>query len=134
MRLIGKLIKCSKENLGNTPNEILNYIAAYVDNVFSNKTLTVGPLQNQLVLQVTVLADVLTGVERVVNTPLPIAYSISISQITWMYVLALPFQLAATLGWIAIPGTVIAGYIILVRLPSKAIEDFGGIIRPCLLG
>ncbi|KXL45730.1 hypothetical protein M433DRAFT_536313 [Acidomyces richmondensis BFW] len=108
-----KLIKGSKENLGNTPNEILTYIAAYVDNVFSNKTLTVGPLQNQLVLQITVLADVLTGVERVVNTPLPIAYSISISQITWMYVLALPFQLAATLGWIAIPGTVIAGYIIL---------------------
>lgn len=36
-----------------------------------------------------------------------------------MYVLALPFQLAATLGWIAIPGTVIAGYIILVSFTLK---------------
>ena len=59
------------------------------------------------------LTDVLTGVERVVNTPLPIAYSISISQITWAYVMALPFQLISYLGWVTIPGTIVAGYIIL---------------------
>jgi predicted membrane chloride channel (bestrophin family) len=50
------------------------------------------------------LTDVLSGTERVVNTPLPIAYSISISQITWAYVLALPFQLVGYLGWVTIPG------------------------------
>ena len=40
-------------------------------------------------------------------------YSISISQITWAYVLALPFQLAGPLGWVTIPGTILGGYIIL---------------------
>lgn len=59
------------------------------------------------------LSDVLTGCERVVNTPLPVAYSISIAQITYAYVFALPFQLVGKLQWVAIPGTIIAGYIIL---------------------
>jgi putative membrane protein len=59
------------------------------------------------------LADVLTGTERVLNTPLPIAYTISISQITWAYVLVLPFQLYNYLDWVTIPGTMLAAYIIL---------------------
>jgi hypothetical protein len=49
----------------------------------------------------------------VLNTPLPIAYSIAISQITWVYVMVLPFQLYASLEWITIPGTIFAAYIIL---------------------
>lgn len=44
---------------------------------------------------------------------LPIAYSIAIAQITWLYVFLLPFQLCATLEWVAIPATVAASYIIL---------------------
>lgn len=60
-----------------------------------------------------VLNDVLCGTERVITTPLPIAYSIAISQITWVYVFLLPFQLYSTLRWITIPATVAAGYIIL---------------------
>lgn len=47
------------------------------------------------------------------KTPLPLAYSIAISQITWLYVLFLPFQLYAKLGWFTVPGTVVAAYIIL---------------------
>jgi hypothetical protein len=46
----------------------------------------------------------MTGAERVLNTPLPLAYSILISQITWIYVLVLPFQLFNELGWLTIPG------------------------------
>jgi hypothetical protein len=59
------------------------------------------------------LADILTGTERVLNTPVPIAYSISISQITWVYILVLPFQLYSKLGWVTIFGTLLAAYIIL---------------------
>ena len=57
--------------------------------------------------------DVLIGCERVLNTPLPIAYTIAISQITWLYVLLLPFQLWPELKWVTIPGTMAAAYIIL---------------------
>lgn len=52
------------------------------------------------------LNEVLTGTERVLDTPLPVAYSISIAQIAWIYVLVLPFQLYPALEWITIPGSI----------------------------
>jgi ion channel-forming bestrophin family protein len=55
----------------------------------------------------------MTGLERVLNTPLPVAYSIAISQITWVYVMLLPFQLFSNLGWVTIPGCIFAAYMIL---------------------
>lgn len=81
--------------------------------VFQNKTLSIGVHQGQVMTSLFNLNDVLSGCERVVNTPLPVAYSISIAQITYAYVIALPFQLVTYLKWAAIPGTIIAGYIIL---------------------
>lgn len=108
-----KLVKRSKENLGNTPLEVLTYLGAYIEGTFQSATLTIPAHQTQIMNYLIALTDVLTGVERVVNTPLPVAYSISISQITWAYVLALPFQLIKYLDWVAIPGTILAGYIIL---------------------
>jgi ion channel-forming bestrophin family protein len=59
------------------------------------------------------LNDVLTGTERVESTPLPVAYTIAIGQITWLYVFLLPFQLYSALGWVTIPASVAAAYIIL---------------------
>lgn len=108
-----KLLKRAKDNLGNTPLEILTYLNAYLEKLFQNGTLTIGVHQSQSMTMMFNLSDVLTGTERVVNTPLPVAYSISIAQITWAYVLLLPFQLVTPLKWVAIPATIIAGYIIL---------------------
>lgn len=51
------------------------------------------------------LNEVLTGTERVLDTPLPTAYSIAIAQIAWIYVLVLPFQLYNALNWITIPAS-----------------------------
>lgn len=108
-----KLLKRSKDNLGNTPLEIITYLSSYMENLFQNKTLTVSVHQVQAMNLIFNLGDVLAGCERVVNTPLPVAYTISIAQITWAYVLVLPFQLVMYLDWVAIPATIIAGYIIL---------------------
>jgi putative membrane protein len=108
-----KLIKRANDNLGNPPLEILTYLSSYMEHVFQEKTLT-GPIhQTWSMNNIASLADVLTGTERVLNTPLPIAYTIAISQITWAYVLVLPFQLYNYLDWVTIPGTVLAAYIIL---------------------
>lgn len=59
------------------------------------------------------LNDVLTGTERILNTPLPVAYSIAIAQMTWVYIMLLPFQLYKSLGWVTIPGSMLAAYLIL---------------------
>lgn len=70
------------------------------------------------------LNEVLVGVERVLQTPLPIAYSIAISQITWVYVLMLPFQLWESLRWVTIPGCIFAAYIILgIAAIGREIEN-----------
>ena len=51
------------------------------------------------------LNEILTGTERVLDTPMPTAYTIAISQIAWIYVMVLPFQLYATLHWVTIPAS-----------------------------
>lgn len=108
-----KIVKQAKDNLGNTPLEVLTYLSAYFENCYTDKTVVFGTHQVQATNLLSSLTDVLSGCERVVNTPLPVAYSISISQITWAYVMVLPFQLVGYLNWITIPGTILAGYIIL---------------------
>ena len=107
-----KLVKKSKQNLGNIPLEILTYLQSYVDVTILNGTLTNGITHSNIMSNMQMLADTLTGTERVLNHPLPVAYSISIAQITWVYVMLLPFQLYDTLKWITIPGTMFAAYII----------------------
>jgi putative membrane protein len=55
----------------------------------------------------------MASAERVLSTPLPIGYNILMSQIVLLYVYLLPFQLFGALGWVTIPGTIAAAYIIL---------------------
>lgn len=119
-----KLIKRSKKNLGNLPLEILTYLSAYVESTIKNDTFNNGPQQGMVMSNLASMNEVLAGCERVLNTPLPVAYSIAISQITWVYVLALPFQLWDALRWVTIPGTVIGAYIILgIAAIGREIED-----------
>jgi predicted membrane chloride channel (bestrophin family) len=59
-----------------------------------------------LVNSLAIFNEVITGTERVLDTPLPTAYTISIAQITWIYILALPFQLYNTLFWVTIPSSI----------------------------
>lgn len=123
-----KLMKKATNNLGNIPHEILSYLQAYIEHIVNEGTVTNGPIQSNIVAQLGIMADVATGTERIVNHPLPLAYSISIAQITWAYVLVLPFQLYASLGWITIPGTIFAAYIILGlgAIGAEIENPFGG--------
>jgi hypothetical protein len=109
-----KKIKGSGEaHHGNLPLEILTYLSAYLESIIDNKTFATSCMQTTAINSLGIMADTLTGCERILLTPLPAAYNIAISQITWLYVLVLPFQLYTTLEWIAIPGTIVAAYIIL---------------------
>ncbi|KAK7403481.1 hypothetical protein QQX98_010760 [Neonectria punicea] len=107
-----KALKRTTQHLGNLPLEILNHLAVTLDDLVDNGQLPVPMQQTVAYNHINILNDVMVGCERVLGTPLPIAYSIAISQITFVYVILLPFQLIDTLGWIAIPATVAAAYII----------------------
>jgi ion channel-forming bestrophin family protein len=68
--------------------------------------------------------DVMVGTERILNTPMPIAYTIVFSQITWLYIAVLPFQLVGPLSYISIPASVAAAYIILgILFIGREIEN-----------
>ncbi|PHH75946.1 hypothetical protein CDD82_4209 [Ophiocordyceps australis] len=119
-----KSLKRAKQPLGNLPLEILNYLAVTIDMAVANDQLRISMHQTLAYTQLTTLNDVLTGTERILCTPLPIAYTIAISQITWLYVILLPFQLLPLLNWIAIPASIAAGYIILgLLLIGQEIEN-----------
>ncbi|KAE8150654.1 UPF0187-domain-containing protein [Aspergillus avenaceus] len=108
-----KYIKRSKKPLGHLPLEILNHLSVYLDQCMTNETLSSNVHQAQAINSLSVFNEVITGTERVLDTPLPTAYTISIAQITWIYILVLPFQLYDTLSWVTIPSSIAAAYIIL---------------------
>jgi len=57
------------------------------------------------------LVDSLTGLERILTTPIPFSYSVHLWAVTLIYCAFLPFQLWQTLRWITIPATAIAAFI-----------------------
>lgn len=122
-----KMIKRAKKPLGHLSLEILNHLSAYLDHIEQEKLLPSALHQGQLISGLVSMNEVLTGSERVRDTPLPEAYCIAISQISWIYILALPFQLVSLMKWVAIPGAIVGAYIILsfVAIGRELENPFG---------
>lgn len=57
--------------------------------------------------------DCLTGFERILRTPIPLAYSVHLHQAVWLYLLALPYQLVGVLNWFAVPAVTLASFALL---------------------
>lgn len=93
--------------------EILGYMNAYIQTIIDQGILPLPSVQSKSVANIQELDDILVTMDRILNTPLPIAYTIAISQITRIYVVVLPFQRVSKLGLANVPATIIAAYIIL---------------------
>ncbi|KAK9688294.1 hypothetical protein K7432_014455 [Basidiobolus ranarum] len=85
----------------NLPLEITIHLTAFIQNQKDAGNID-APLFTLLTNGVTNLVDCLTGFERILRTPIPVAYSIHLSQTVWFYLLMLPFQLVDSLGWVSI--------------------------------
>ncbi|KAF9991261.1 hypothetical protein BGZ75_000014 [Mortierella antarctica] len=96
----------------NIPVELSYYIGSYIKSC-SNKgkvdPATLTMMNNALVS----LVDCLTGFERILRTPIPLAYSIHLHHATWIYLLALPFQLVQNMQPLMIPATMLAAFTLL---------------------
>ncbi|KAF8607338.1 UPF0187-domain-containing protein [Ceratobasidium sp. AG-I] len=62
--------------------------------------------------------DTLSGLERILTTPLPFVYSVHIRHTVWLYLFFLPFQLTATFGYWTIFGVGIAAFMFLGLLAA----------------
>ncbi|KAL5521112.1 hypothetical protein ACEPAG_9034 [Sanghuangporus baumii] len=94
----------------NVPLEISMYLTSYVATLGARKAIDV-PTNNLLILSVNQLTDALTGLERILTTPIPFSYSIHLWLVTIIYNLALPFQIYPTLRWLTIPASGIMSFI-----------------------
>ncbi|KAH8766413.1 Bestrophin, RFP-TM, chloride channel-domain-containing protein [Hyaloscypha sp. PMI_1271] len=122
-----KAIKRADKPLGNLPLEILTYLSCYIEEALENGTLKSPVVCGQVMNSLAALTDTQSSAERVLTTPLPVGYNILISQIVLLYIYLLPFQLFNTLGWITIPGTLAAAYIIigLAAIGNELENPFG---------
>lgn len=94
----------------NIPLEISLYLSSYVAALQSRKVVDV-PTTTVLMATITQLVDALTGLERILTTPIPFSYSVHLWAVTVIYCLALPCQIWSTLKWVTIPATVVASFI-----------------------
>lgn len=106
------------KNMNHPPLEIAFWIGDYLQKQYVRNRLnsyqltSIQELLNNLV-------DNLGGCERILKTPMPLAYSIHLKQLLLLYCLLLPFQMVASLGWWT--GTVTA----LVSFTLFGIEAIG---------
>jgi predicted membrane chloride channel (bestrophin family) len=94
----------------NLPLEISLYLSSYIGAMQSAKVIDV-PTTNNLLASLNQLVDALTGLERILTTPIPFSYSIHLWVVTIIYCLALPLQIWSTLKWLTIPATVVLAFI-----------------------
>lgn len=74
------------------------------------------------------MVDVLGGCERILKTPIPLAYSIHLKQLMVIYCLSLPFQLVSELHWWTGAAVALIGFTIFgIEAIGLEIENpFGG--------
>ncbi|KAG0052661.1 hypothetical protein BGZ83_002318 [Gryganskiella cystojenkinii] len=96
----------------NIPVELSYYIGSYIKSCSSKGKVdaaTLTLMNNNLVS----MLDCLTGFERILRTPIPLAYSIHLHHATWIYLLALPFQLVASMGPMVVIATMLTAFTLL---------------------
>jgi len=106
------------KSMNNPPIEVAFWIGDYLNKQYDRNCLDVYQLtaMNQL-LNSTI--DTLGGCERILKTPIPLAYAIHLKQLLLLYSLALPFQVVKDLGWGT--GLVVA----LISFTLFGIEEIG---------
>jgi putative membrane protein len=78
--------------MNNPPLEIAFWIGDYLQNQYDRKCLNVYQLTAMFKLLDNIV-DALGGCERILKTPIPLAYSIHLKQLLLLYCLTLPFQM-----------------------------------------
>ncbi|CAI2168028.1 1395_t:CDS:2 [Funneliformis geosporum] len=110
----------------NLPLEITLYLSSYIQTQFQNGRIDV-PINNQIYASLNGLCDCLSHFERILRSPIPLAYSIHLSQTVWIYCLSLPFQLVDTVHWSTIIVVFFSAYILfgLERIGAEIENPFG---------
>lgn len=86
------------QGMNHPPLEVAFWIGDYLQQQYDRQQLTMYQLSDLQALLNT-LVDMLGACERILKTPMPIAYAIHLKQLLLIYCLSLPFQMVGALGW-----------------------------------
>ncbi|MBW4580406.1 MAG: hypothetical protein KME42_12650 [Tildeniella nuda ZEHNDER 1965/U140] len=100
------------------PLEIAFWIGDYLQQEYEQDHLNAYQLSAMHKLLDT-LVDMLGACERILKTPMPIAYAIHLKQLLLLYCLSLPFQMVESVGWWTGP------VVILISFTLFGIEEIG---------
>lgn len=110
---LGKL-----ENMNNPPLEVAFWLSDYLQKQYEQECLNSYQLVAMQRL-VDTLVEMLGGCERILRTPMPLAYAIHLKQLLLLYSLSLPFQMVKDVGWWTAP------VVALISFTLFGIEEIG---------
>jgi putative membrane protein len=97
------------------PLNIAFLIEDYLQHHYNLKNLSAGQLSGLL----NTMVESFIGCDRILRTPMPLAYAIHLKQLLLLFCLLLPFQLVGELGWLTGPT------VALVSFTLFGIEEIG---------
>jgi putative membrane protein len=109
---------CKLERMNHPPLEIAFWIGDYLQQQHERNQLHIYQLTAMHKL-LNLMVDMLGGCERILKTPMPLAYAIHLKQLLLLYCLSLPFQIVGSVGWWT--GAIVA----LISFTLFGIEEIG---------
>ncbi|MBW4694388.1 MAG: hypothetical protein KME27_21795 [Lyngbya sp. HA4199-MV5] len=106
------------QRMHHPPLEIAFWIGDYLQQEYDRNRLNPYQLSALLKLLDT-MVDMLGACERILKTPMPMAYAIHLKQLLLLYCLSLPFQMVESVGWWTGP------VVILISFTLFGIEEIG---------
>jgi len=107
----------------NVPLELSLFLSSYAAWLLK-QGLVAPAVATALVNGIGSLQDAVANLNRVSTTPIPVAYAVHLRMCMWLYLFLLPFQIVKAYGWLVIPGTAFASFLLLGFLEiGQEIED-----------
>ena len=100
------------KTMNNPPLEVVFWIGDYMQQQYERNRLNIYQLTSMQEL-LNNLVDCLGGCERILKTPMPLAYAIHLKQLLLLYCFSLPFQVVKELGWFTGPIVVLISFTLL---------------------
>lgn len=116
--LLGKERWAQLGGSSNVPLEIAFWVGDYLQEQYRKGTLTIHELVGMTEI-LDGMVGAIAGCERILKTPIPLAYAIHLKQLLLIYCIFLPFQTVKDLGWFAVPVVTIVSFTLL------GIEEIG---------
>lgn len=110
---------------GSLPLEITLYLSSYIASV--QRRGVDGFATGQMAPALGQMVEALTGLERILHSPIPFSFTVHIWFVSLVWLFALPFQVLKPLGWLTVPGVALASFVYcgLLKCSEELENPFG---------